>query len=109
MPILNKPHKRKKNPKGAKIKVLEMSRDILLPPDKDIIADMTIEDFESGSWRKKVQTLDMELDDIEYLNMAFNEFKVREINENDEPAADIIWFRNIEGALKIWKTGPESE
>ncbi len=86
----------------GKVKVLECPNEQGLIADLD---DMTIEDFESGSWRKKLTDANLDLEDMEFLTGILEGVPVRQVSEDAEPPADLIWIREIDGSLEIWKFG----
>lgn len=90
--------------KDPKIKVLECPGDAGLIKDLD---GMTIEDFESGSWRKKLAAANVDLEDNEFLIGVLETVVVRQVSADDEPPANMIWIRGDGETLEIWKFGAD--
>lgn len=88
----------------TKLTVLECSNEHGLIGD---LLGMTIEDFQSGSWRKKLAARDLDSADIEFLTGILADIKVRQVSEDDEPPADRIWIRDAGTTLEIWKFGAD--
>ncbi len=89
-------------PDKGKIKVLEC------PNEHGLIGDllgMTIEDFQAGSWRKKLAARDLDPADMEFLTGILDAIKVRGVNKDDEPPADLIWIKENKKGFKVWKFG----